>query len=351
MAVDASAARAGGAVTYARELLPVLAELPQIDLVACLLPPEVDHVTIDALHGAGTTVQIAARRLDAARDGWKRVVAERFAQVVFTPTELSFTSYECPQVNALRSPVYAPSTTRGYPVSRQARFLAKRIIARRSTRRAAGFIAVSQFAADLGHSRLGVPKDRIKVVYHGSRAPVGAYDGGPAMRWIFVSNISRYKNVETLLQATRHIPEPRFRLRIAGGFDTDRDRDAIHGLVNDLEDDRVELVGRVPPDSVGELFEWADGLVWPSYAETFGHPLAAAVQRGMAVVTCDAASNREIAGDAAAYFSPPDDAEALANQMRSFTRGGYPLRLPPRVYSWQRCAEETAQALRSFVRS
>lgn len=350
MAVDASAARAGGAVTYATELLPALAELPQVDLVACLLPLGADRTTVDALQMSGATVQLVTRRLDAARGRWKRVVAERSAEVVFTPTEIAFTTYGCPQVNALRSPIYEPSTTRGYPLSRQARFFAKRTIARRTSKRAEGFIAVSQFAADLGHLRLGVPRNKIKVVYHGSLAPSGTHDAGPAKRWLFVSNMSRYKNVLTLLEATRHIPDPRFRLRVAGGFDTVRDRDEIQRLVRDLADDRIELLGRVPPDSIGELFEWADGLAWPSYAETFGHPLAAAVQRGMAVVACDAASNREIAGEAAAYFEPPDDAEALGRKLRSLSQGGYSFGAPPRAYSWQRCAEDTARTLLSFVR-
>lgn len=349
MAVDASSARAGGGVTYARELLPELAHLPSVDLVACLLPIGLDEATANSLRATGAAIQYASRRMDASRARWQRLVRNRQTEVVYTPTEISFASYQCLQVNALRSPIYEPSTVRGYPVSRRARFLVKRSMATRSARRADGFIAVSEFAAQLGHMRLRVPRDDIRVVYHGSRAPQGSHDSrGPVKRWLFVSNISRYKNVMTLLRSTANVPDPDFRLRIVGGFDTARDRREVEHMVDDLADARVEMVGQVAPDAVAQWFEWADGLVWPSYAETFGHPLAAAVQRGMAVVACDAASNREIAGDAAVYFSPPDDAERLGQQLRVATEGTQSFGPPPRTYSWQKCAADTAEALRSL---
>ncbi len=53
-------------------------------------------------------------------------------------------------------------------------------------------------------------------------------------------------------------------------------------------------------------------FVFPSYLETFGHPLLEAMAAGVPLVASGIDSFREVAGDAALFF-PYDDVDALAN--------------------------------------
>src|SRR5262249_10316413 len=86
------------------------------------------------------------------------------------------------------------------------------------------------------------------------------------------------------------------------------ERDAYRRLaeVGAVEDVNWRTYGTLP-----DLYRSADVFVFPSYTESFGHPLIEAMASGLPVVSADAPVNREICGDAAIYF-PSFDVAACA---------------------------------------
>jgi glycosyltransferase involved in cell wall biosynthesis len=77
---------------------------------------------------------------------------------------------------------------------------------------------------------------------------------------------------------------------------------------------QIHLVGAVPYEEVLSYYRDAVLFVFPSYLETFGHPLLEAMAADLPVVAADIPVFREIAGDAALYVDP-FDAEAIADGM------------------------------------
>ena len=105
-AIDASSAVSGGGITYLREVLPRLSEQRDIEVVALLLrdgsrerlglPTNLDLVCTE---GRG--------RFAAASVRWQQTVRKVAVDVVFTPTEVSFSSYGFIVVLVLRNAMLA----------------------------------------------------------------------------------------------------------------------------------------------------------------------------------------------------------------------------------------------------
>ena len=70
--------------------------------------------------------------------------------------------------------------------------------------------------------------------------------------------------------------------------------------------EHVQVIGKVPHEVMPGLYRGADILVYPSLCESFGFPLLEGMSFGLPVVAADTAVNRELAGDAALYYTPLD---------------------------------------------
>lgn len=84
---------------------------------------------------------------------------------------------------------------------------------------------------------------------------------------------------------------------------------------------KVNCVGRLPYEQVVSYYS-TSVLVFPSYIETFGYPLAEARQVGTIVLASDTAFSREVlAGYENAYFFDPFQPQELADLMEKVISG------------------------------
>jgi len=74
----------------------------------------------------------------------------------------------------------------------------------------------------------------------------------------------------------------------------------------------VCFAGDVPNEKVPTLIQQARLLVYPTWCESFGLPLAEALAMGAPAVAADIPACREVGGDAARYYTPGDP-ESLAS--------------------------------------
>ena len=111
--------------------------------------------------------------------------------------------------------------------------------------------------------------------------------------------------------------------------------------------DSVRFLGRVPIQDLVGLYNAASLFVYPSLYEGFGLPVLEAMACGCPVITSATSSLPEVAGDAALLVDPYNveklaaamaeilDNQALATTLRE--RGVKQAKL----FSWERCAQET----------
>lgn len=83
----------------------------------------------------------------------------------------------------------------------------------------------------------------------------------------------------------------------------------------------VKCVGRLPYEEVLDFYNKST-LIFASYIETFGYPMAEASKMGAIVIASDCPFSREVLeGYDNAYFFSPNDSDALADLMKKVVSG------------------------------
>lgn len=113
--------------------------------------------------------------------------------------------------------------------------------------------------------------------------------------------------------------------------------------------DRVHFCGFVPDEEKAALIGGARFFVFPSIYEGFGLPVLEALTCGVPVITTNASSLPEIAGQAG-LIVPPDDERQLANALDRLmhddtlhARLATAARQHAACFAWEKTAHETAQ--------
>lgn len=230
--------------------------------------------------------------------------------------------------------------------------------------------AIATVSAEVGRTlrdALGIASDRMTTIHHGAPpARVGQIPAETAARLVarfgidpFVLSVGAVewrKDVPTALRAVgrRNAAGSPLRLVHAGRL---WDADAAH-LRREAEaaGARLELAGFVDDDLLSALYARALAYVFPTRAEGFGLPLLEAMAAACPVVACRASCLPEVAGDAALWHEPGDDAQlaealrrlqdepGLADRMRALGRERLGL------FRWDAAAEAYAGLYRKLSR-
>ena len=234
-------------------------------------------------------------------------------------------------------------------------------------RRVRHIITVSSYTKQRVRELIGVPEEKITVVYNGvderftpaslervanMREELGL-PSGPYV--LSLSALQPRKNLERLISAWTHICDQLgegVSLVLAGGAGRPT---IFHNFsLEDVPSD-IFFPGYVNDDLLPALYTGADAFLYPSLYEGFGLPILEAMACGTPVVTSNITSLPEVAGDAALLVNPyevcsiangiqriVDDSE-LRDKLRKkgLERA--------RRFTWERTAEETWQVLKSVA--
>lgn len=129
-----------------------------------------------------------------------------------------------------------------------------------------------------------------------------------------------YKNRYGLLEiyaAFRRLMTPAPRLLMVGKPLSPNLRAAAHRL--GVTDDLIHI-SNITEVQLQALYSLADALVFPSWHEGFGWPVAEAQACGCPVFTSDRAPMTEVGGDAACYLNPADPQESARRMAFAWSR-------------------------------
>lgn len=308
------------------------------------VPRPLQYLLWHALGWSGPTKSVM-EAADVVHTPVLMVPPRRRRPLVVTALDLSFLCF--PQYHTLRTRLVAQSGLR------------------RAAREADAFIAISEHTAqDL--VQIGrVNRERIAVVPLAADerfvpateavcAEVQERYGIDAPYALYVGTLEPRKNLVTLLQAFAGLGEEGVKLVLVGkkGWMYEE----IFAALTRLElADRVIVPGFVANEDLPALYSGASVFVYPSHYEGFGLPVLEAMQCGAPVVTTNASSLPEVAGDAALMVSPDDVAGLTAMLKRALCEPG--LREDMRGkgfeqaarFSWRKTAEMTAEVYRQVL--
>jgi glycosyltransferase involved in cell wall biosynthesis len=240
-----------------------------------------------------------------------------------------------------------------------------------SAKRAHGIISVSDFTKREIMLRYGVPDEKITVTHEGasdSFVPVRgrnlisntlkAYGIGKKYI-VFVGRIEPRKNISGLIKAFAYLKGKGFRdlcLVIVGDQDRlFRERHIFFeieqmGLAQD-----IIFTGGVSEQDLCMLYNGAEMLVYPAFAEGFGLPVVEAMACGIPVITSNSTALREVAGDAGVLVNPNSFKEIAEGMERVLVDQGLKEELSfkglewIKNFRWQKTAQETIQVYRSVL--
>lgn len=215
---------------------------------------------------------------------------------------------------------------------------------------------------------LGIPRERISVVYpgidHGLFNTVNAGDDVALRRlrdryaiegnyFIYVGDTDWRKNLRRVLAAHASLAEDVKLVLIGRRALHDR---VLHDWIAEFGlEGRVVLTGFVPEEDLPPLYGAALALAFPSIYEGFGFPVAEAMACGCPVITANVSSLPEVAGDAAILVDP-ESVEEIAAAMERVIRDGV---LRSRMaaagirqaaqFSWESCARQVLKVVGSLA--
>lgn len=230
-----------------------------------------------------------------------------------------------------------------------------------AARRAKAIIAVSHSAKRDIVRVLGVPKEKVHVIYEApatcfrpltDKAALAAVRRRlkiPERFLLYVGTIEPRKNLIRLLEAfaaLHHRDDIPHALVFVGqrGWKDEAVFEAVERL--DLKH-TVRFVGHVSVETLVALYNLADLLVFPSLYEGFGLPVVEAMACGTPVVTSKNGSLGEIAGDAAEFVEPASVDSIIDGVRRVSIDNGRRRELRARglrhvtAFDWETAARET----------
>jgi glycosyltransferase involved in cell wall biosynthesis len=171
---------------------------------------------------------------------------------------------------------------------------------------------------------------------------------------LYLGVIQGRKNLVRLIRASKLWRQtyPDVQLVLAGkkGWNCDD----IYGEAARYSDREVRLAGVIAAEDLRVVYHSAKCFVLPALYEGFGIPLLEAMACGTPVVSSATSALPEVGGDAALYFDPLDVEELSARVVQTFDpaiRGRMIAKglQQCRRFTWDQCAQKTAQAMRRIL--
>jgi alpha-1,3-rhamnosyl/mannosyltransferase len=367
--IYAPAARMGGARAHVLGLVPELANIAESDEFLLLAQPDL-LADLPALPRSWVLRQERAElRGFFGRLAWEQLALPRVAARWRADVLLSFGSFiplraPCPTVleagNALPFTRAYWQALRREPVRLELEEHLRWLLLAASLRRTTRILTPTRSMRHDVLVRLPDVAPKLDVVLWGV-APVFHTKRWTKPEGDVILGVSKHginKEFDVLVRAIPRLVQrwPQAQLVLTGTIEESRWSRRSMSLARDLGvADSVCFAGDVPNAHVPSLIQRSRVLVFPTWCESFGLPLAEALAMGAPAVAADIPACREVGKDAACYYAPgnsesmasaitellasPEAADTLAR--RAFERG--------RTFSWRDNATGVQQSLLKAV--
>jgi len=251
----------------------------------------------------------------------------------------------------------------------------RRFLLRRGLLRAKRILAVSEATRRDVHNALGIPADRIRVVYNAPNpdfflpAQSGAARARILERYqidypflLYAGNIRPQKNIRRLVEAFAVVREQLARHPVYGdlhliviGDEISRYPSVRRAVIQTRVEKAVRFLGFVPFEALRVFFESAALFVFPSLYEGFGLPPLEAMAAGTPVVASNVSSLPEVLGHAAVLVNPEnvfEIARAIQDALLDEDLRGDLVakgKIQAARYSWDRTARDVLEVYREVA--
>ena len=355
--VNAIHAKSGGGVTYLKNILPLLAKDPSLEIHLLLGEKQLDVFT-----SLDDGISVYPRKIPNnffLGLLWEQIMLPVIGRhlsinVTFSPSNYG-PLFASRSVIMLRNSLeVGKAETR---LVKKLYWLGLRVMTWLSLTRCKRAIAVSKYAEQSLTFGLRKLLSKVEVIYHGvQNIFISDMNLSRECFFLVVSDIYIQKNIHNLLIALARITEkfPNAKLKIAGSSIDINYLESLNIIIEKYNlQDAVEFLGRKSSEELVLLYQRCQIFIFPSTIETFGNPLLEAMACGAPIACSNTAAMPEIAKDAALYFNPaePEDIARKIIQLiddkvllRSLSQKSL---ARAELFSWEVTAEKTIKVIKS----
>ena len=371
--INATAAVAGGSVTYLLNLLPALVKIDSENEYIILLSSLRDRVELEL----PSNLQLKYVNFPSPRLLWRLLweqtilptwLGSKNVDVLYAPLDIAPFIAPCSIVLAIRNsnPFYSLPDLE----TQVLKFKLQKQISCLSAHRAKKVIFVSQHSRDTIASQLNLPLEKTEVVYHGLDREI--FDPGRDFSFmsasfrrriesfqpfvLCVSTINPHKNYALLFQCWAQMERKlreRYKLVVAGRCPIPEYHEELVALIEELGiNEEIILLGEVPYRQIPFLYKCASAFVFPSLLESFGHPLVEAMAMKVPIVAASSTCIPEIVDGSALLFEPRSLEDLSLKLERVLTESDLRETLIKKGqrrahdFSWQKTARKTLDILK-----
>ncbi|MBL6863527.1 MAG: glycosyltransferase family 4 protein [Rhodospirillales bacterium] len=350
-------AKSGGGVTYLKNILPILANIPNIEMHLFihenqfeLFYPVDEKVNVILLSFKSTFWNtLIWEQIAIPIKAWAMGYSVLFSPANYGPIMVSN------HVILLRNAISVLKIATNYKQTFY--WVALSLATLISFISSKKVIAVSHYAKKLMTFKL--PKRFCKkcgVVYHGVKSPQLSdkqYDS-LGVDILAVSDIYVQKNYYNLIRSFKILlkKRPKLRLIIIGDTIDYGYQKKLNNLIDELKiKKKVIFKGKVENEELIKYYKNCRVFVFPSLVETFGNTLLEAMSFGKAIACSETAAMPEVLRDCGVYFNPEDEFDIankiellLANDKLSIKLGRKAMQRAD-SFSWDNTAKDTYHIL------
>lgn len=238
-------------------------------------------------------------------------------------------------------------------------------------RNAERIITISEFSKKEIIKNVGVPSDRIDVIYCGvdrtvfypkrDRTPLYELGIKPqTSALLYVGSEEPRKNLRILLEAIARIGEENHDILLlkVGSPGMGGNRQEIIRMIKELHiEDRVIFTGDVSEDMLARYYNAADLFIFPSLYEGFGLPVIEAMACGCPTISADCTSLSEVMGGDGDLLFAPLDLQGLVEKIETvFSDESVRQKIVEAGvekvgrFSWDRSAEQTMDVYHGLIK-
>jgi glycosyltransferase involved in cell wall biosynthesis len=238
-----------------------------------------------------------------------------------------------------------------------------RLTVRRTARRAAHIITVSNYSRDDIRRTYKIPPEKITVTYEAAATHFAPVTDRAQLKQVrenygierdyvlSLSSIQPRKNLVRLIEAysqlRRESSDEQFPQLVLAGKRGWMESETFRAAEQSLPGKDIVFTGYVPERDLPALYSGALCFVYPSYFEGFGLPLLEAMQCGVPVIAGNRTSIPEVVSDAGLLFDPFDVHELAGAIARLIGDPNYCAALRDKgiaraqTFNWQLTAKQT----------